>query len=347
VWGYAQVLLVGAILAPAQRTVAAALRVMGLAHAPHVQRYHRVFNRDQWSSLAVSRVLLGLLVTTFAASGPLVIGVDETIERRRGAKIAAKGIYRDAVRSSHSHFVKASGLRWICLMLLVPIPWATRVWATPFLTALAPLERANAVAGRRHKTPTDWARQLLRVVRRWYPERAIVADSGYAALSLLAACAACVRPITMITRLRLDAALYTPAPPRQPKQNGRPRFKGRPSRCVKGERLPTLATCATDPTTAWQSVTVTRWYGQGERTVELASHTAVWYHAGLPPVPIRWVLIRDPRGTFATQALRCTDLTVAPAQIVAWFVLRWQMEVTFAEVRRRHLGVETQRQWTA
>lgn len=131
VWSHAQVLLVGAILAPAQRTVTAALRVMGLGMVPHFQRYHRVLNRDQWSPLAASRVLLGLLVTTFAPSGPLVIGVNETLERRRGAKIAAKGIYRDAVRSSHAHFVKASGLRWMCLMLLVPIPWAEpgALWA--------------------------------------------------------------------------------------------------------------------------------------------------------------------------------------------------------------------------
>jgi len=132
VWKHVEVLLTGTILAPAQRTVTAVLRVMGLGACPHFQRYHRVLNRDQWSSLAVSRVLLGLLVTTFAPQGPLVVGVDETVERRRGAKIAAKGIYRDAVRSSHSHFVKASGLRWICLMLLVPIPWAKRVWALPF-----------------------------------------------------------------------------------------------------------------------------------------------------------------------------------------------------------------------
>jgi hypothetical protein len=332
VWVHVQVLVAGAILAPAQRTVTAALRVMGLGMSPHFQRYHRVLNRDRWSSLAVSRVLLGLLVTTFAASGPSVIGVDETLERRQGAKIAAKGIYRDAVRSSHSHFVKASGLRWICLMLLVPIPWAGRVWALPFLTALAPSERANAAAGRRHKTPTDWARQLVRVVRRWYPHRAIVAvaDSGYAALSLLAACTALPMPVT-------DAALYAPAPPRQAKQRGRPR--------VKGERLPTLASCVSDPMTSWQSVTVAHWYGQGERRIELASHTAVWYHTGLPAVPIRWVLIRDPRAVFATQALLCTDLTVAPEQIVGWFVLRWQMEVTLEEVRR-HLGVESQRQWT-
>src|SRR5712691_7485138 len=112
--------------------------------------------------------------------------------RRRGAKIAAKGIYRDPVRSSHAHFVKASGLRWICLMLLVPIPWAGRVWALPFLTTLAPSERYDQQRGRRHKTLTDWARQLLVVVRRWWPDRAlvVVADSSYAVIEFLAACRA-------------------------------------------------------------------------------------------------------------------------------------------------------------
>ncbi len=339
VWLHVQVLLAGAILAPAQRTVTAALRVMGLGDSPHFQRYHRVLNRASWSSLAASRVLLRLLVAAFVPDGPLVVGVDETLERRTGAQIAAKGVYRDAVRSSHSHFVKATGLRWVSLMLLTPIPWARRVWALPFLTALAPSERSDAQQGRRHKALTDWAWQLLLVVRRWWPERAIVAvaDSGYAAIRLLARCIALPQPITVITRLRLDAALYEPAPPRQPHQNGRPR--------KKGVRLPTLTARATDPATHWQAVTVADWYGKGERTVELLSESAVWYHTGLPPVPIRWVLIRDPQGRFATQALLCTDRTVTPQQVIAWFVRRWQIETTFEEVRR-HLGVETQRQWS-
>ena len=321
VWAHVQILLMGALLAPAQRTVTAALRVMGLGQTPHFQRYHRVLNRASWSALAASRVLLRLLVATFLPDGPLVIGVDETLERRTGAKIAAKGVYRDAVRSSHSHFVKATGLRWVSLMLLAPIPWADRVWALPFLTALAPSERYDVQHGRRHKALTDWAWQLLLVVRRWWPARAIVAvaDSGYAALTFLARCQALRPPITVITRLRLDAALYTPAPPRQSHQNGRPR--------KKGVRLPTLAARAADPATEWSPLTVTHWYGQRERTVEIVSETTVWYHAGLPPVPIRWVLIRDPEERFATQALLCTDLSVAPEQIIAWFVRRWQMEV--------------------
>jgi hypothetical protein len=242
VWRHAQGLVGRALLAPAQRTVAAALRVMGLARTAQFHRYHRVLSRARWSGLALSRLLLQRLVTTFAPHGPLLVGIDETVERRRGAKIAAKGIYRDGVRSSHGHFVKASGLRWICVMLLVTIPWAGRVWALPFLTALAPSERYDAQRGRRHKSLLDWARQLLLAVRRWWPEREVVAvaDSSYAALEFLAACRAWRRPVTVVTRLRLDAALYEPAPPRRPKQVGRPR--------VKGRRLPTPAAVAADPT---------------------------------------------------------------------------------------------------
>lgn len=339
VWCHALVLVAGTLLAPGKRTVCAALRAMGLSQTPHWTRYHRVLNRAKWSSRATARVLLGLLVATLAPAGPLVFGLDETIERRWGPQIAARGLYRDAVRSSKDYFVKVSGLRWLCLMLLVPIPWAERTWALPFLTILAPSERHDREHGRRHKKLTDWARQALLQLRRWLPTRAIVvvADSGYAAIALLARCARLANPITVVTRLRLDAALYAPAPPRQPGQKGRPR--------KKGQRLPTLALRVGDPTTAWTAVTVASWYGAGPRTVEVASDTAVWYHGGLSPVPIRWVLVRDPQGRFATQALLCTDPAADSAQVLAWFVLRWQLEVTFAEVRR-HLGVETQRQWS-
>ncbi len=150
--------------------------------------------------------MLRLRVATFVTQGPIVLGLGETLERR-GAKIAAKGIYRDPVRSSQRFFVKASGLRWLCLMLLVPIPWAGGVWALPCFTVSAPSERYHQERGLRHKTLTDWARQMLRQVRRWLPERAlvVVADSSYAVLALLDACATLAQPITLITRLRLDA----------------------------------------------------------------------------------------------------------------------------------------------
>jgi hypothetical protein len=339
VWPYVQVLLAGAILAPGKRTVSAALRVMGLGQTEQFQRYHRVLNRATWSGREASCVLLRLLVKTFVPSGPLVIGVDETLERRWGKKIAAKGVYRDPVRSTHDRFVKASGLRWVCLMLLVPVPWAGRVWALPFLSVLAPSKRYAAKRGKRHKKITDWGWQMLLLLRCWWPERQIVAvaDSAYASLKLLDRCRSLSRPVTFVTRLRLDAALYEPAPPRRPGQRGRPR--------LKGERLPNLSVVAEDPSTAWRSITVADWYGKAERTLETISATAVWYSTGLPAVPIRWVLVRDPQGEFATQALLCTDLGAGTEQILRWFALRWQMEVTFQEARR-HLGVETQRQWS-
>src|SRR5260221_1567273 len=227
VWRYVPILVVGAILAPGRRMVSTVLRSGGLGQTRRIQNYHRALSRAVWSSRRASRILLGLLVATFAPTGPLVLGIDETIERRRGAKIAAAGIYRDPVRSSRSHFVKVNGLRWISLMLLVPIPWAGRVWALPFLTALAPSERYAQARGRRHKPITLWARQIVRQVHRWLPKRllVLVADSSYAALDLLAA----VRPVaTVVTRLRLDAQLFAPAPPAAPASEGPP-ATGRPA----------------------------------------------------------------------------------------------------------------------
>ncbi len=210
VWRHVAVLVVGAILAPGRRTVASALRVTGRGQERTFTSFHRVLNRAKWSSWALSGVLLKLLVDTFVAKDePVVIGLDDHIERRRGAKIAAKGIYRDPVRSSKSFFVKTSGLRWVCMMVLVGIPWAARVWALPFLTVLAPSERYSREQGRPHKSLIDWARQMIIQVRRWLPDRVLVVvmDSSYAALELLAAGQSLGQPVTLITRLRLNATL--------------------------------------------------------------------------------------------------------------------------------------------
>lgn len=338
VWSHIQILMIGAILAPGKRTVTAVLRIMGLSQDKHFQNYHRVLNRAVWSSLEISHRLLTLLIATFAPVGDLVMGIDDTIERRRGEKIKARGIYRDPVRSSHSHFVKASGLRWLSLMVLVPIPWAQRIWALPFLTTLAPSARYYQDSVREKKVLTDWARQMLLQVRRWLPKRRLVilADASFAVLALLARMQRLAHPICMVVRFRLDAALYDPAAPRQPHQQGRTPHKGK--------RLPTLERVLKDRKTVWKRVTVRHWYGERKRVVEMASGTAIWYHPGMPIVPHRWVLIRDPKDTFKPQALLCTDLRIKPEQILKWFVMRWRVEVTFQEVRA-HLGVETQRQW--
>ena len=338
VFRHAQILVMGALLAPGRRTVASVLRVMGLAHATTFQSYHRVLSRATWSARHLARTLLLLLVDRFAGdpATPIVVGLDDTIERRRGPRIAAKGIYRDPVRSSRGHFVKASGLRWLALMLLVPVPWAKRVWALPFLTVLCPSERYHSERGLRHKRLTDWARQALFQVRRWLPQRRLVAvcDSGFAALDLLSA----VREqVTVVTRLRLDAALFEPAPPRAPGTVGRPR--------KKGERLPKLVDVLDDPATTWQRLVVSHWYGRRAYEIEITTGVAVWTNSGRPAVPIRWVLVRDPAGRLDPKAFLSTDPEVDPLEMLTWFVRRWTVEVTFEEVRR-HLGVETQRQWS-
>jgi hypothetical protein len=308
---------------------------MGLGEAAGFAVYHRVLSHGHWCSRALAHRLLLLLVAAFVPDGPVVVGLDDTIERRRGACIAAKGIYRDPVRSSRGHFVKASGLRWLCVMLLAPVPWAGCVWGLPFLTVLAPSERYAAAQGKRHKKLTDWGRQALLQVARWLPRRRVVAvaDSSFSAIALLRDLAP---HLTVVTRLRLDACLCDPPPPRRPRTRGRPP--------VTGARLPSLAERLRSRRTAWRRVSLEGWYGRRTRRLDIASGTALWHHPGRR-VAIRWVLVRDPSGEKEPQAFLCTDQAAEPTDILRWFVRRWRTETTFEEARR-HLGVETQRQWS-
>ena len=335
-WSRVLLLLAGAVLAPGKRTVTATLRILGRDQENDFPAYHAVLNRAPWSSRAVAGRLLRLLVATFVPSdAPVVIGLDDTIERRWGPKISARGIYRDPVRSSKGHFVKTSGLRWLAVMLLVPVPWASRIMALPFLTLLAPSARFYADQPRAPKTLLDWARQAVLQIHRWLPGRriVIVGDTAFATIDLLADVR---RHACIVTRLRLDANLFAPAPPKRP-------GRGRPP--IKGKRLPKLTQLLHDPTIPWKRHTVALWYGRTNRIVEIASGTAVWYHGGKPPVPIRWLLVKDPLGELEPQAFLATDPDAEPADILQWFVSRWQLEVTFQETRA-HLGVETQRQWS-
>jgi hypothetical protein len=202
----------------------------------------------------------------------VVLGIDDTIERRRGKRISAKGIYRDPVRSSKGHLVKASGPRWLSLTLPAPVPWAGRIWALPFLTVLAPSERYCRAHGRRHKKLTDWARQTVLQARRWLPGREVVllGDGSFAALDLLASLAR--HGLVRVTRPRPDAAPYGPAPPRRPGTVGRPR--------TEGARLPNRSDVLADEATSWAEVTVPGRHGEGDRVVAVRSATAVWRHAG-------------------------------------------------------------------
>jgi hypothetical protein len=242
-WVYAQTLLVGAILAPAQRTVTAALRVMGLSAEEQFQNYHRLLNRVRWSPLQAARLLLAQLLAAFVPDGTIHVVLDDTLERRYSGRIAATGIYRDAVRSSGSHFVKARGLRWLCVMLIVPLSFARRRWALPLLTLLAPSQRYDQQRGRVHTTLIERGGSALLLLARWLPRRQIVcvADSSFSALEFLDSVR---RAVTLITRLRLDAALFEPAPPRRAGQTGRPG--------VKGARLPKLEQLVNDSRQCWQ-----------------------------------------------------------------------------------------------
>jgi DDE superfamily endonuclease len=335
VWLHARLLLLGAMLAPGARTVTAALRVMGLSGERHFTNYHRVLNRATWSARQGSQILLGLLITCFVPPGAtVVLGTDDTVERRAGRKITAKGCYRDAVRSTKKHVIRCFGLKWVAMMLLVPVPWNRRVWALPFLTALCwPAEKAKR---RRHKTSIDWVRQMIKQVRRWLPGRrlVLVVDGGFAAVSLALACVK--HQVVMVSRLRWDAALYHP-PEAQPKGKRGPK----PS---KGKRQRSLQAWAARSDTPWETVEVD-WYGGKRKRLWVFSRTALWYTPRWPPVAIRYVLVADPEGKLRMEAFFCTDLEATPVEILLWVVMRWSVEVTLAE-GRAHLGLETQRQWS-
>lgn len=343
----AQVLVYGGILAPGKRTVSATLRVLGLEHTSNFGKYHRVLNQASWSPLQLSRILLGLLLAAFVPTGArIVILVDETLERRAGKKIVYKGWFRDAVRSTAGKVVTTLGIRWLCLCLLVSVPWSQRPWALPFLAVPVLSEKTCKKRKKRHVTGVKWTAFLLGRIRAWYPDLDIVlvGDGGFAAIALVAACQSL--QIKLISRLRLDAKLFDFAGP-QPASKRGPKPK-------KGDRQPNLAARLADAKTEWQK-TLICWYGGEEKEVEYVSEVCLWYTEGQDPVPVRWVLVRyeetHPRTGKVMQkagAFFCsdtTDLTLAVEQILNWYVVRWNIEVTFEEVRA-HLGLETQRQWS-
>jgi len=336
VWDWVQVMLIGAILAPGKRTVSAVLTMMGQRHDEQYQNYHRVLNRAVWSPLDVSQILLGLLVAAFSAIGmPIIVAADETLERRQGEKIQDKGVYRDAARSSKKHLVTSFGLRWVSMMLLVSVPWSHRVWALPFLTVLAPSEATNQANGKRHKTSIRWIVQMIGQVRRWLRDRTLIllVDGGLVSLELGWRCLQ--YGVTLVGTLPINARLFDEPGP-QPKGKRGPKPKKGPRQLAPKARLKAKQT-------VWQRLTLP-WYGGQQRTLDLTSGHSLWHTPGQDPLPIQWVLVRDPVGKLDPRAFFTTDLKVSPLQLLAWVILRWGVEVTFEEVRA-HLGFETQRQW--
>jgi len=335
VWGHAQVLVIGAILCQGPRTVAAALRVMGLGQEPRFERYHRVLNRARWSGLQAAKILLGLLIRLLPPHWVPLIVVDDTVERRQGKRIKVKGCYRDAVRSTRNHVVKCFGLKWVSMMLLVRLPWSSRLWALPFLTVLAPSEPANKEAKKRHKTTVDWTCQMVKAVSRWLRRPwVLLGDGAFACLRLGWTCVQ--HQVVLISRLRLDAQLYDfPTIPVRPRRGPKPR---------KGPRLPALRERVAEAQRSGEEIEL-YWYGGEMRRVRLLSDVALWYRRGEHPLPIRWVVVVNAEGDPEPAAFFCTCPACEPQWIVTAFVRRWNVEVTFEE-SRRHLGIETQRQWS-
>ena len=336
-WKKVVILLVGTLLARGRRTVTAALRQMGLQMDTHFSGFHQVLNRARWSPLAVSRRLLQVLVQTFVrAGGTVEIFIDETLERRWGRKISKRGHWRDSLLSSKERSVSTSGLRWVTMALVVTLPWTKRRWALPFLSVLATTPKVSQRLKRRHKTLARLAQQMVLVVCRWLPDVAIkvIGDGAYSVIELGLTCLKL--QVSLIAPLRLDVRLFAPPPAPRPHQMGRPP--------VVGKRLPKLTKLLHDPQTEWETLMV-NWYGGTQRKLEITTGTALWYSTGTDPLPIRWVLTRDPEGKREPKAYFSTDQAQSAVEIVEDFVKRWSLEVTYEE-SRAHLGIETQRQWS-
>ena len=371
VWEHAKILLMGVLLQRGKRTVTSCLRVVGLIKEKHFQNYHRVLNRAKWDALTASQILLGLIVALLPAGGAVVIAADDTVERRRGRKIKAIGYWRDPIRSTRKRTVNCYGLKWLSMAVLVRLPWSSRVWALPFLTAICrgkkngqkpkvwhtrrrksrggkktrakgkAKARNNAVVSkstpRQYKTVIDILMILARLIHRWMPQRLIVltVDGAYAAVKLALVCARTPN-LELVTRLRWDAALYHP-PGKQPP--GKPGVKP-----LKGARQRSLKEWAARSDIPWEETEVD-WYGGERKKILVFSRTALWHTEAETPVPIRFVITRDPEGKYPDEVFASTKLDASPGQIIEWFVMRWSLEVTFEEARE-HLGMETQRQWS-
>lgn len=258
------------------------------------------------------------------------------MERRWGPRIRKRGHWRDSLASSKQVNVSSSGLRWLVFALVVNVPWTPYALALPFLSVLLTTPKVSAQLGRSHKTVARVTGQVVIWLRRTLPGRAIqlVGDGAYAVITLGVQCQR--QQVTLLAPLRLDARLFEPPLRRDGTHRGRPP--------VVGARLPNLAQVAVAPTTRWHRSLVP-WYGGTHQVVDWTTGTALWYTTGTPPLAIRWVLVRDPHGARPTRAFFATDTAHGAPDMIAAFVNRWPLEVTFEEARA-HLGLETQRQWS-
>lgn len=336
VWNNALALLIGTILCRGKRTVCAALRVMGLSGETAFSKYHHVLNRVAWSPLLASKILFQLLLDVIETENPLVLFIDETLERRKGPMIKAKGYYCDAVRSSKNVVVKSSGLKWLVMAISCRFPFSDRFFALPFMTVLEPSKKSDKIAKRRHKTTIQWTIQMLIQLVRWLKNIPIilVGDGGFACGELAWRCLKL--NISLISRLKINACLYDFPTADEPGKRGRKK--------MKGARLYSFKEMLGMPDLGWTEIVI-EGYGQNKKKLKYISNISLWGADGFMPVPIKWVLVIDPEGELDPVPLMSTDLQLSAEKIITLYIRRWNLEVTFEEVRE-HLGVETQRQWS-
>jgi hypothetical protein len=330
----------GHILCKGNRTVSEILKWLGLRNIKNYSRYHDFFRKAKWSTLKGAQILFLYIVSLIP--GEIIISVDSTVERRKGPKIKGLGIQRDAVRSTKSRKVLVPGLNWLVFAIHFKFPWFNQQVALPFLSILMPPEEPLSTSKnendlkklKRHKTLNEWTCQVVMLLRRWVKHSkkiTIIADSAFATYALANTCIDL--GIILVSRMRLDARTFD-----FPEKNLK---KGRKK--LVGNRLPTFKMMLEDPSLIWDTLE-TLWYGGKKKKLDIATGTCLWYGYGIRPVPIRWVLTRDSNTKGEAAVLFSTDLNTLSTTIIQSFVQRWQIEVTFEEVRR-HLGMETQRQW--
>jgi hypothetical protein len=334
-WHCALILLMGAILCRGKRTVTGVLRAIGLGHDSGFSKYHRVLNSLEWSAKEGSQILLKLLLTISGQERPVIL-IDETLERRKGKKIRAKGYYRDAVRSSRSKPVNTTGLKWLVMALSFRFSFAKRAFALPFFTVLEPSERCMKKQGRRHKTTLDWSIQMVKQLVFWAPKIPfiLVGDGGFACAKLAWTCLK--YDIALVSRLKMNARIYD-FPEEVPA--GR---RGRKPK--KGERLITFKEMIGREDLGWEAAYIVGYDGNRKK-IKYLTNTSLWGTDSFGPVPIRWVLVVDPTGEMDPLPLMSTDVSLTAIRIIELYVDRWGLEVTFFETRE-HLGVETQKQWS-
>ena len=328
-------LLLGAILCRGDRTVSRILRATGLSQNKGFSKYHRILNSLDWSPKRGSEILLKMLLKMVGKERPVII-IDETLERRKGKKIRAKGYYRDAVRSSKSQVVNTTGLKWLVMALSFRFNFAKRAFALPFFTVLEPSEKSTKKQGKRHKTTLDWSVQMVMQLVRWAPAIPfiLVGDGGFACAKLAWTCFK--NNIALVSRLKMNASIYA-LPEEAPagKRGRKPK---------KGVRLIAFKEMLKMEDLPWEEVGIVGYDGKKKR-VKYLTDTAMWSPDGSFPIAIRWVLVMDPAGEMDPLPLMSTDVTLTAIRIIELYVDRWGLEVTFQEARE-HLGVETQKQWS-